>query len=159
MKKLFYTGALAMFSLNVFCISSYAIKNNPHIPKFSLDSNQQDNQDNNEYKRRGKQRFTDEEDDKLEKLVKECPERNWSLIASQMPGKSASDCRSRYMFYIAPCGLYTNWTKQEEELLMKVALKYGFSSAKLAVILPQKSEPQIINKLRELCKTNELIFY
>ena len=41
-------------------------------------------------------RFSQEEDDQLRRLVEANGIKNWSLIAEQMPGRTARQCRERW---------------------------------------------------------------
>jgi hypothetical protein len=43
------------------------------------------------------QPWTEDEQMKLEELVEQLGLRNWSLVASNMPGRTGKQCRDRYL--------------------------------------------------------------
>lgn len=70
-------------------------------------------------------RFTKEEDELLRQLVNSQPQPNWNEIACHMKKRTARQCRERYNNYLRPNLVNGPWTKEEEELLLKLYEQYG----------------------------------
>ncbi|EAY00874.1 Myb-like DNA-binding domain containing protein [Trichomonas vaginalis G3] len=65
-------------------------------------------------------RFTEEDDQKLKQLVNEYGENNWDIIAKKMKGRNKRQCRDRWNRYLAPNVNHSEWTVEEEKLLMSL---------------------------------------
>lgn len=69
--------------------------------------------------------FKKEEDDQLKKLVKLFGKRHWEIIAQYMNGRTAKQCRDRYMNYLVPGYFQGEWSREEDELLIKLYKENG----------------------------------
>ena len=47
-------------------------------------------------------KFSHDEDQKLIKLVESYGQKNWGLIANEMPGRSQRQCRERWLNNLSP---------------------------------------------------------
>lgn len=75
--------------------------------------------------KRSKKPFTKEEDQLINSFVKLIGTRKWAFIAKHVSGRTAKQCRDRYMNYLKP-GLSKNeWTKKEDKSLLELHQKYG----------------------------------
>jgi hypothetical protein len=92
-----------------------------------------------------KVKFTDEEDDRLREAVEQCGTKDWSMVARQMAGRSARQCRERWCNYINPTIANLPWTPAEEALLDEVFPEIGRKWKTLAKFFPQRSSNQIKN--------------
>lgn len=78
-----------------------------------------------QFKKIHKVRFSREEDEQIKNLVQTFGSKNWSLIASFMNRRNAKQCRDRYFNYLIPGFFKGEWTKEEDELLVKLYNEYG----------------------------------
>jgi hypothetical protein len=62
--------------------------------------------------------FTPEEDARLVMAMHSEPFVNWDIIAAQLPGRTARQCRERWLNYLSPGVRSGPWTKYEDELLV-----------------------------------------
>jgi hypothetical protein len=73
---------------------------------------------------RPRQVFTLEEDIRLAALVQDEADPDWGIVASAMPGRTARQCRMRWMNNLRPGRITTPLTAAEDEyLLQQVALR------------------------------------
>ena len=71
-------------------------------------------------------KFSDEEDKKLIKLVKESSGHpNWRQISILMQTRTPRQCRERYQNYLSPSVNRSSWTKEEDSILMAQYAIYG----------------------------------
>jgi hypothetical protein len=68
--------------------------------------------------KKSKQSFRPDEDNRLTNLVRKCGPHNWNVIASQMPDRTARQCRDRWQVYLCPSVNRTPWTPDEDKLLL-----------------------------------------
>lgn len=96
--------------------------------------------------------FSQSEDENLRKLVEEYGENNWTLIASNMPHRNARQCRDRWRCYLRPSLVTTEWTEEEDKLLLQKYYEYGTKFSVIGRFLPNRSEVSLKNRLRLLNK-------
>ena len=71
-------------------------------------------------------KFTDEEDRLLIKLVKDSAGHpNWRQISISMQTRTPRQCRERYQNYLSPTVNRSAWTKEEDSILMAQFAIYG----------------------------------
>ncbi|KAK9077149.1 hypothetical protein SSX86_005485 [Deinandra increscens subsp. villosa] len=87
-----------------------------------------------------------EEDDKLRAYIKRYGHWNWREIP-RFAGVSrcGKSCRLRWMNYLRPDIKHGNFTKEEDDLIMKMHNKIGNKWAKIAAELPGRSDNEIKN--------------
>jgi hypothetical protein len=69
--------------------------------------------------------FTLEEDAALTALVGPAPQCPWDQIAAQMPGRSARQCRERWISYLSPSLRVGPWTLAEDQQLLDEIARFG----------------------------------
>jgi hypothetical protein len=69
--------------------------------------------------------FTVEEDAALVDLVGPTPVRPWDQIAADMPGRSARQCRERWICYLSPSIRMGPWTLAEDQHLLYEIARFG----------------------------------
>lgn len=112
----------------------------------------------NTCKRNQRVHFTKQEDEKLKELVKIYGIKNWSLISSLMVGRTAKQCRDRYSNYLVPGFFQGEWSKEEDELLMKLYNEYGSKWSIIQTHFPNRSSNSIKNRWYYfLRKNNEFL--
>lgn len=70
----------------------------------------------------------------------------WAMLASIMKTRTRKQIRDRYLNLLRPDINYSDWTKEEEELLAELHEKYGNKWSKIAAEMPGRSENQVKNK-------------
>lgn len=97
--------------------------------------------------------FSKEEDEKLKQLVELLGSKRWSLIASFIEGRTPKQCRDRYKNYLEPGFFKGEWSKEEDELLLKLYEKIGPKWATLAKSFNDRSSSSIKNRWKYfLCR-------
>lgn len=69
--------------------------------------------------------FTPEEDVLLQSIVEKYGENDWNLIAQHMKGRNSRQCRDRWKVKKTNIANEQSWTKEEDELLLKLVDQYG----------------------------------
>ncbi|XP_068080246.2 v-myb avian myeloblastosis viral oncogene homolog-like 2b isoform X1 [Danio rerio] len=72
-----------------------------------------------------KVKWTQEEDDKLRKLVLNVGSNDWKYIAGFLPNRSEHQCQHRWFKVLDPDLVKGPWTKEEDEKVIELVKKYG----------------------------------
>lgn len=96
--------------------------------------------------RKDRKFFTSNEDELLKMIAWRYGAKNWILIASMIPGKTARQCRDRYMNYLAPGLCHSEWTVEEDDLLKKLYKEYGPKWSLISKQLPNRSPINVKNR-------------
>lgn len=102
-------------------------------------------------------KFTKEEDEKLQKVIRKLGTRDWEAIASCMKNRSPRQCRERWTNYLMPELSSAPWTPDEDELLEKLYSQYGSKWSKIASHFPNRSANIVRNRYRINSKKKEEI--
>jgi hypothetical protein len=92
-----------------------------------------------------------EEDYALLKELRENGNKNWSEIASMMPGRTVQQCRYRYINYLASKVNKSQWTEEDDTLLKEFVKKNGQLWRDAAEFLPGKTGIDSRNRYYFLC--------
>jgi hypothetical protein len=90
--------------------------------------------------------FTPEEDAKLVEIVTQRPHLNWQEIAPHLPGRSARQCRERWVEYLKPGIRVEPWTDLEDNLLLRQIELHGHRWATIAQGFWQRSDNDVKNR-------------
>ena len=96
-------------------------------------------------------KFTAEEDKKLKELVDQYG-REWSKIASMLPGRTGRQCRDRWANYVDPNISTKPWTQQDDNLLLQKYNEIGAHWRVLANCFPSRSINNVRNRVVKLLK-------
>lgn len=75
--------------------------------------------------KRPKRAFTPVEDQQIIFFVNLLGTKKWPLISKYINGRTAKQCRDRYMNYLKPGLSNKEWTKNEDDLLLDLYRKFG----------------------------------
>lgn len=89
--------------------------------------------------------WTAQEDNLLRQAVEQFG-KNWSMIATMVPGRNGKQCRERWSGMLNPELAKDAWTPEEDRLLIKLHNEYGNKWAKISEFLPGRSRISLRNR-------------
>uniref|UniRef100_A0A8D2LU47 Small nuclear RNA activating complex polypeptide 4 n=1 Tax=Varanus komodoensis TaxID=61221 RepID=A0A8D2LU47_VARKO len=97
--------------------------------------------------------WTPREDALLLKAVAKYGPRDWYKIRAEVPGRTDTQCRDRYLHALHYDIKKGKWSEEEERKLVELTEKYGVGHwAKIAAELPHRSGSQCLSKWKVLRK-------
>jgi hypothetical protein len=96
--------------------------------------------------------FKWDEDEQIRQLVAQHGDENWYLVAQEVPGRSARQCKERWDNYLSPRIVNGPWSKAEDELLLTKIQEMGHQWKALESWFPAHSSVNIKNRWRQIRK-------
>ncbi|KAJ8285587.1 hypothetical protein GJAV_G00028520 [Gymnothorax javanicus] len=97
--------------------------------------------------------WTKEEDEMLLKAVAKYGVRDWWKIRTEVPGRTDSQCRERYLDCLSEDVKKGPWSPEEELMLIKLVQKYGVGRwAKIASEMPNRIDCQCLHKWKRMTR-------
>ena len=72
--------------------------------------------------------------------------KKWEQIAKEMPGRTGRQCRDRYQNYLIPGFFNGQWSKTEDDLLLKLYVQHGSQWSKMAQFFKNRSANALKNR-------------
>lgn len=89
--------------------------------------------------------WKEEEDAKLSELVEKYGPKDWSTIASHIPGRIGKQCRERWFNHLSPEVRKTNWTPEEDKIIIEAHSKIGNKWTNISKLLDGRPANAIKN--------------
>ena len=92
------------------------------------------------------------EDDLLTQLVITNGARDWTKIATALPGRIGKQCRERWHHHLNPDVIKKKWTLDEDLLIVKLYFKLKSRWSEMAKYVPGRTDNQIKNRFNSNLK-------
>ena len=102
-----------------------------------------------------KAKFNEEEDQKLKEIVLAHGACEWSKIAMALPGRTARQCRDRWVNYLNPLLCDKEWTEEEDNLLLEMYKEFGTHWKDLSLFFHGRSLNSVRNRVLKLERRNK----
>ncbi|EAY22725.1 Myb-like DNA-binding domain containing protein [Trichomonas vaginalis G3] len=99
-----------------------------------------------------KQKFTDEDDQKLRNVIKELGTKNWSDIAAAMGNRNARQCKERWENYLSPSINNTPFTPEEDALLLEKQKEIGSKWVTMKNYFDRRTDAALKNRWQMLIR-------
>ena len=97
-----------------------------------------------------KNKFTEEEDFKLRKIVEIYGDKDWELISRLMETRNPRQCRERYTNYLNPSINNDPWSEDEDRLLIEKFNQLGGKWVKISKFFENRTDSQLKNRWQVL---------
>ena len=94
--------------------------------------------------------WSTDEDDLLIKLMSTSQPKNWAEVAVLVPGRTAKQCRERWSLNLDPSINRGPWTKDEDDLLIKLHDKLGNKWAQIKGHLTSRTENAVKTRFKSV---------
>ena len=98
--------------------------------------------------------WTRQEDELIIEFVRQYGTKNWTKLASFLPGRIGKQCRERWRNHLDPSNNHGPWTPEEDALLISLHSQYGNSWVKIAQRMQGRSDNSIKNRWNSTLRKN-----
>ena len=139
-----------MFNMN----NNNKLNNNNLNNSNSLNNLNSLNSLNKQQQRIIKVKWTSEEDLLLSKVVEEHGPHRWDFISSFIPGRNGRQCRERYLSTLSPNVKHSEWTYEEDIVLLNIQQQVGNHWSSISKYLPGRTAIMAKNRFKLLKRRN-----
>lgn len=100
--------------------------------------------------------WTKEEDEKINDLVKQHGEKEWKLISQYLDGRTAKQCRERWVNQLHPKISKTEWSTEENIIIFILHKQFGNKWSMISKKLPNRTDNSIKNHWNNFLKHRKL---
>ena len=104
-----------------------------------------------------KSKWMPDEDRLLQEGISRFGIGQWKKIAEIVPGRSAKQCRERWIGQLDPNLNHNEWTVEEDQTIISLQKIHGNSWARIAMRMSGRSANAVKNRFRFISKRNNLI--
>ena len=90
--------------------------------------------------------WTRKEDEYIIQFVSQYGTKLWTKCAEMLPGRIGKQCRERWKNHLDPTIARTEWTQEEDQILIDLHSKYGNHWAKIASCMKGRTDNSIKNR-------------
>jgi hypothetical protein len=101
--------------------------------------------------------FAPTEDRILEAAIQRLGATDWELIARELPGRSARQCRERWLTYLSPGVNRTPWTAEEDALLFDMVQIHGPKWGRLVGFFSNRTQNNIKNRWNTVIRKAQVL--
>lgn len=100
--------------------------------------------------------FTAEEDAIIQAMVQQYGTKNWNRVAQCLPGRTSRQCRERYRHYLSPSINNSEWTDEEDRILLQKFDEYGPKWVAISNCLKNRTDISVKNRWIVLMRRNNM---
>ena len=97
------------------------------------------------------------EDHTLTQWVEENGPIRWSTCAKLIEGRTGKQCRERWVNTLSPAVVKGNWSKEDDEFIIRMHKEHGPQWTIIAAQLPGRTENSVKNRFNSMIRTIERI--
>jgi len=76
--------------------------------------------------------------------------KNWGKLAVHMPGRTSKQCRERWCHHLDPNVVKSDFSKEEDEMILSLHATYGNKWAQISRCLPGRTENSVKIRFKSL---------
>ena len=95
------------------------------------------------------------EDMLLKKLILSKAVPNWTLIARKFKNRNVRQCKDRWNYYLCPTVNNSEWTKEEDELLLEKYKEFGTKWSRIAKFFNNRTNTNVKNRYLAMMRMKE----
>lgn len=99
-----------------------------------------------------KQKFTEEDDQKLREIINEIGTKSWPDIAAAMGNRNARQCKERWENYLSPSINNSPFTPEEDQLLLQKQKEIGSKWVQMRNFFDRRTDAALKNRWQMLIR-------